>query len=76
MSTLERAIALGAEVHAGVKDKGGSPYILHPLRVMLRAKATTRGLRPFFVMWSRTPVVSLAQSHSKRTSGAVAMRGT
>ncbi|MDM8356564.1 HD domain-containing protein [Pandoraea communis] len=34
MSTLERAIVIAAEAHAEVKDKGGSPYILHPLRVM------------------------------------------
>jgi hypothetical protein len=32
---LERAIAAAARLHAGQVDKGGSPYILHPLRVML-----------------------------------------
>lgn len=36
MSTLERAIALAATAHAGQTDKVGAPYILHPLRVMLR----------------------------------------
>ncbi len=36
MSSLERAIALAAQAHAGQVDKGGAPYILHPLRVMLR----------------------------------------
>jgi (p)ppGpp synthase/HD superfamily hydrolase len=36
MSTLERAIIIAAEGHAGVKDKAGAPYILHPLRMMLR----------------------------------------
>jgi (p)ppGpp synthase/HD superfamily hydrolase len=35
MSTLERAIVIAAEGHAIVKDKGGAPYILHPLRMML-----------------------------------------
>ena len=35
MSTLERAIVIAAEGHAGVKDKAGAPYILHPLRMML-----------------------------------------
>lgn len=35
MATLECAIALAAQAHAGQVDKGGQPYILHPLRVML-----------------------------------------
>lgn len=36
MPTLEHAIALAAQAHAGQIDKAGAPYILHPLRVMLR----------------------------------------
>ncbi|MBK6657216.1 MAG: HD domain-containing protein [Proteobacteria bacterium] len=36
MSTIERAIQIAAAAHAGQSDKGGEPYILHPLRVMLR----------------------------------------
>ncbi|KGU85886.1 HD domain-containing protein [Pseudomonas mediterranea] len=36
MSTLEKAIAISARAHEGQTDKGGSPYILHPLKVMLR----------------------------------------
>ena len=35
MTTLERAIEFAAKAHAGQLDKGGQPYILHPLRVML-----------------------------------------
>jgi (p)ppGpp synthase/HD superfamily hydrolase len=35
MSTLERAIAIAAEAHAGQVDKAGAAYVLHPLRVML-----------------------------------------
>ncbi|MBV7495397.1 HD domain-containing protein [Pseudomonas sp. PDM24] len=34
--TLERAIAIAAAAHEGQVDKGGAPYILHPLKVMLR----------------------------------------
>ena len=34
--SLERAVQIAAQVHAGARDKGGSPYLLHPLRVMLR----------------------------------------
>ncbi len=41
MSTLERAIAIAAESHAGQRDKGGAPYILHPIRVMLRLQSET-----------------------------------
>ncbi|HKS15365.1 MAG TPA: GTP pyrophosphokinase [Pseudomonas sp.] len=38
MSTLERAIAVAARAHEGQRDKGGSAYILHPLRVMMRVQ--------------------------------------
>jgi (p)ppGpp synthase/HD superfamily hydrolase len=38
MSTLERAIALAATVHSGQHDKAGAPYILHPLRMMMKMK--------------------------------------
>ena len=31
---LEEAIAMAARAHAGQVDRGGAPYILHPLRVM------------------------------------------
>jgi (p)ppGpp synthase/HD superfamily hydrolase len=34
MATLERAIQIAVEAHTGATDKGGNPYILHPLRVM------------------------------------------
>lgn len=40
MSTLERAIAVAAKAHEGQHDKGGTAYILHPLRVMLRVQTT------------------------------------
>jgi len=32
---LERAISLAAMAHTAQTDKGGEPYIFHPLRVML-----------------------------------------
>ncbi|WP_119841755.1 HD domain-containing protein [Salinibacter ruber] len=34
MPTLEDAISLAAEAHAGQTDKAGEPYVLHLLRVM------------------------------------------
>lgn len=36
MNMLERAIQIAVDAHAGQKDKSGKPYVLHPLRVMLR----------------------------------------
>lgn len=38
MSTLEKAISIAALAHEGVRDKAGSPYVLHPLRVMAQMK--------------------------------------
>lgn len=38
MATLERAIEIAAKAHAGQIDKAGAPYVLHPIRVMLRMK--------------------------------------
>jgi (p)ppGpp synthase/HD superfamily hydrolase len=35
VSTLQRAIAIAAEAHAGQVDKAGALYVLHPLRMML-----------------------------------------
>lgn len=35
MSDLDVAIKMAVDAHAGQLDKGGQPYILHPLRVML-----------------------------------------
>ncbi|KXL52033.1 bifunctional (p)ppGpp synthase/hydrolase RelA [Anaerotignum neopropionicum] len=35
---LEKAIILAANAHMGQLDKGGNPYILHPVRVMLGCK--------------------------------------
>jgi (p)ppGpp synthase/HD superfamily hydrolase len=36
MPTVEDALALAVEAHRGQRDKAGQPYILHPLRVMMR----------------------------------------
>ena len=36
MATLERALLLATTAHMGQVDKAGQPYILHPLRLMMR----------------------------------------
>lgn len=38
MSALEKALALAVAKHAGTRDKGGVPYIMHPLHVMMEMK--------------------------------------
>lgn len=35
MNKLDEAIRLAADAHSGQVDKGGAPYIFHPLRVMM-----------------------------------------
>ena len=35
---LNKAIILSARAHEGQVDKGGNPYILHPLRVMMNCE--------------------------------------
>jgi len=35
---LEQAISIASLAHAEQLDKGGEPYILHPLRVMMKLK--------------------------------------
>jgi hypothetical protein len=38
MATIEKALQIAATAHEGQKDKSGLPYILHPLRVMMRVE--------------------------------------
>ena len=35
-ATVEDAISIAAQAHKGQKDKAGAPYLLHPLRMMMR----------------------------------------
>jgi len=41
MSNLARAIALASEAHVDQREKSGAPYIMHPLRLMLRMNTET-----------------------------------
>lgn len=38
LNLLETAIIIATKAHAGQLDKGGQPYILHPLAVMMRVE--------------------------------------
>ncbi len=39
--TLDEAIRVAVNAHAGQLDKAGKPYILHPLRVMMTVESPT-----------------------------------
>jgi (p)ppGpp synthase/HD superfamily hydrolase len=36
---IEKALRLMLEAHCGQRDKSGQPYVLHPIRVMMRLSA-------------------------------------
>lgn len=38
MSTLDKAIEIASHYHAGDRDRGGVPYIIHPIHVMMEMK--------------------------------------
>lgn len=45
MSVIDKAIGIAVKAHAGQVDKGGEPYILHPLRLMMKfTKDTERSV--------------------------------
>lgn len=75
MSTLERAIAIAAEGHAGQLDKAGQPYILHPIRVMLRVSGASERIAAILHDVVEDTPVTLAQlateGFSKEVLGAV-----
>lgn len=41
MTNLAKAIAIAAQAHQEQVDKAGQPYILHPLRIMLKMSSDT-----------------------------------
>jgi len=41
MSTLDKAILIAAEAHQDQKDRYGNPYILHPIRLMMKMESET-----------------------------------
>jgi guanosine-3',5'-bis(diphosphate) 3'-pyrophosphohydrolase len=50
MSMLSTAIYIAAQMHKEQRDKGGSPYILHPLRLMMRLNTTDEELMAIAVL--------------------------
>ena len=47
---LGKAIALAAKVHESQRDKGGHPYILHPIRMMMRLRTDDHELMAIAIL--------------------------
>jgi len=47
---LATAIALASEKHRDQTDKAGKPYILHPMRMMMRLRTTDEELQSIAIM--------------------------
>lgn len=71
MTTLERAIAIATNAHAGQVDKAGQPYILHPLRVMLSLAGTDEKIVGVLHDVVEDTSVTLAQLSAEGFSPAV-----
>ncbi|MBK8989014.1 MAG: HD domain-containing protein [Chloroflexi bacterium] len=41
MSDLDTALSIAIQAHTGQQDRGGRPYILHPLRLMMQMETET-----------------------------------
>lgn len=41
MSALEKAVIIATRAHRGQQDKAGQPYVLHPLRIMVKLDTET-----------------------------------
>lgn len=49
-NALASAIAIAANVHENQTDRGGSPYILHPIRVMQRLRTNDQELMTIAIL--------------------------
>jgi (p)ppGpp synthase/HD superfamily hydrolase len=48
VATIEKALQIAARAHDGQKDKEGLPYILHPLRAMMRVEGEEAQIAAIF----------------------------
>ena len=71
MSTLGQAIAIAAKAHEGQVDKAGAPYVLHPLRMMLRVSTTEERITAVLHDVVEDCGVSLDALRAEGFSGAV-----
>lgn len=50
MNMLGKAISIAADGHLNVEDKGGKPYILHPIRLMMRLRTDDQELMSIAIL--------------------------
>ena len=74
---LEKAISIALQAHSGKTDKGGNPYILHPLRLMFAMETEEEKIVALLhdvVEDSTTTIQNLKEEKfSKRILSAVAL---
>lgn len=47
---FDQAVVLAANAHLGTRDKGGNPYILHPMRVAMRLRTNDEELMSIAIL--------------------------
>lgn len=60
---LERAKVVATDAHSGHIDKGGGPYILHPLRLMASMSTEAESMAAPFTMLRRTAMIGIWADH-------------
>ena len=73
-SQLDRAIILAVQCHARTFDKGGAPYILHPLRIMLAMRGMHGGGEESQIVAVLHDVVEEARKHRRGVGGIMGIR--
>lgn len=65
MSTLARAITIAAQAHQEQRERNGTAYILHPIRLMLRCTTETAQITAILHDVVEDTTWTLAQLHAE-----------
>jgi (p)ppGpp synthase/HD superfamily hydrolase len=71
MSDLQRALEISVEAHKGQKEKDGSPYVLHPIRLMLSLESSDARIAALLHDVVEDTPVTIDELHSEGFSETV-----
>ena len=71
MSDLQRALEIAVGAHKGQKEKDGSPYVLHPIRLMLSLDSNDARIAALLHDVVEDTPVTIDELHSEGFSGTV-----